>query len=251
MKKSILLLLLCLLLLVGGVSADTQYMGYQTAGASTDYWATNTYAYNFTAPADISGATFLSFHTYSRDAYGWANKNTSLKFAIWNPNKTLVANSNTTAIFFTNTTGVWRYANFTSNPTLTPGNIYYLGVITNVSGNTDYRYYYDAGVTNQYIRGTSSYTSPGTVSTITASDHKLSVYITYTTAVTTDTTPPDAVSGLANETPAYYSIKWNWANPANSDFYRTNIYKDGVWLNNQSNTTTTTTFTATDIRSLF
>jgi PKD repeat protein len=56
----------------------------------------------------------------------------------------------------------------------------------------------------------------------------------------TDQTPPLSITGLTNTTGTTVStIDWSWTNPTTSDFNHTMIYRNGTFLKNVSNATTT------------
>jgi len=53
-----------------------------------------------------------------------------------------------------------------------------------------------------------------------------------------DTTPPDSISNLVAATINDTNATLTWANPTQTDFYRSNFYRGDTWFSNYTNTTT-------------
>ena len=74
--------------------------------------------------------------------------------------------------------------------------------------------------------------------------HPVQVTVVYTEAAGADTTPPEAVTGLANGTTNSSSTVLTWNNPTgvyNTDLFRENLFLNNILNSNQSNTTQTLT----------
>ena len=170
MKQPVLILAIMLTLLTSPVMAET--WGYTAVGASTDSWTSqNALCYNFTAPADLG--TLLSINFYTKLSSGTAD----MKGAIWEDNDlTLIPNSVTTA-WTSDTNYAWEYGNFTAQPTITAGQNYCIGIISNDAASFYDKY--DAGSTSFNVAGTASYASPGSMTSVVYRDRKVSIYIEY------------------------------------------------------------------------
>jgi hypothetical protein len=54
-----------------------------------------------------------------------------------------------------------------------------------------------------------------------------------------DITPPDSITNLMNTTATTCSsVNWTWTNPVQTDYYRLNVYRNGTFWSNLTNTTT-------------
>jgi PKD repeat protein len=190
--------------------------GTTTIGTSHDYWAQRTIAANVTAPSDIG--TLLSINYYSNDTASTLN----LKCAMWYPgNETLVANSVVGPISGVSTIAAWRYANFSSQPSLVSGQIYRVGCIADDAYNS-YFYVADGSSPSNGIYGTADYITPSTLTISSGISQTVSIYVEYTRALTppvssfsankTSGKSPLTVMFTDNSTNIPTSWKWSYKN---------------------------------------
>jgi len=201
--------------------------GYTTWGASQDSWnVQNAIAYRFTAPSGMG--TLLSIHAVTNSFSATINP----KGAIWNTDFSLVNNS-VTSSWSQGITTAWGYGNFTSQPTLTQGNDYYIGYVC------DYAFYdqYDSGTTNYMVAGTSTYSSPGAMSSVVYRNRLISVYVEYIASGGGDTTPPASISGFANTT-SCSGTNISFLKPGDTDYNGFMAWWNNVAEPNQTNATT-------------
>ncbi len=123
----------------------------------------------------------------------------------------------------------WIYWNWTN-----PGDADFNSSIIYINGS------WYANVTVNYYNATGLTPDTGYVITVHTKDHTGNVNDTDVndsarTLVSSDTTPPGTVTGLANQSKSYTWIYWNWTNPGDGDFFQSIIYLNGTWQENTSN----------------
>lgn len=104
-----------------------------------------------------------------------------MKFAIWDESKNLVANSLSSEITVSNTSAAWVSFNYSTKPSLSSGQRYYLGYIDdNTGGYNRIIYQTQTGAGGYDISKTYNYTSGENLGTLANTDRRMAFYIDYT-----------------------------------------------------------------------
>lgn len=118
----------------------------------------------------------------SISAYVYYISGTSyFKFAIWDESKNLVTNSLSSEITVSNSSAAWKTFNYSTKPSLTSGQRYYLGFIDdNTGNNTRCIYQTSTGEGGYDISKVFNYTTGEDLSTLSNTDRRMAIYIDYT-----------------------------------------------------------------------
>ena len=95
----------------------------------------------------------------------------------------------------------------------------------------------DNSFTGTYVNGASTYITWRPVGYATESQRPF-LEVVYTPAAGGDTTPPNSITGLSTSLIDCNKTAINWTNPTSADYYRLNVWRNGTFLYNLSNTTT-------------
>lgn len=123
-----------------------------------------------------SNATVDSINVYTYYTGGTSY----FKFAIWNESKTLVANSLSSEITVSNSSAAWKTFNYSTKPTLTAGQRYYIGLIHSNTSALRIIYQTSTGEGGYDISKTFNYTSGENLGTLSNTNRRMAFYIDYT-----------------------------------------------------------------------
>jgi hypothetical protein len=152
--------------------------GYTTAGATFDS-ITSDDVYAFTANAPENGT--VQKHTFSiQHPFGSSSQN--IKAVLYNSDTDSLVGTGDGGSYTASNSQVWRDTpTYSTEPSITSGTNYWVGVILDTAGSLRWLYY-DSGVSGDGAEDTSnSYASPdSSLGTLATDDKQYSIYATYT-----------------------------------------------------------------------
>ncbi|APH38361.1 S-layer protein domain-containing protein [Methanohalophilus halophilus] len=197
-----------------------------------DTWQTNTSSESYTNSSLDPGSDYeISTHTV--DTSGninstWVNDTATTLSPDSTPPASIKDLDNTTSEHWIR----WSWTN-PSDSDFNHTEIYFDGVFEINSSNPEYN-----------ATGLDSDTSYDiSIRTVDTSGNVNSTWVNQTSTTNSDTTPPSPVSSLSAAEVGTTWIKWTWDNPSDGDFNHTEIYFDGVFEINSSNSE----YNATDL----
>lgn len=152
-----------------------------------------------------SNATVNSINVYCYYIGGTAH----FKFAIWDESKNLVSNSLSSEIDVTNSSAAWKTFNYSTKPSLSSGQRYYIGLIHDNNNAMRIIYQTSTGEGGYDISKVFNYTSGESLGTLSNTDRRMAIYIDYTAAA-----PPSGPSlKVEGITPGKFETT-NWSDLA-------------------------------------